>query len=95
MLVKEILYSFTCNCGLSTQILQNIRGNVPVFQMTWLLKVSVAGKTGKHDDRTPATLTPLNVTVNPTTLKSDEKLKFQLSGEPVTPSRSCACILFS
>ena len=40
------------------------------------------------DDRTPATLTPLNVTVNPSKLKSDEKLKFQLSGESVTPSRS-------
>ena len=41
------------------------------------------------DDRTPATLTPLNATVNPSKLKSDEKLKFQLSGESVTPSRSC------
>ena len=41
------------------------------------------------DDRTPATLTPLNVTVNPSKLKSDEKVKFQLSGESVTPSRSC------
>ena len=41
------------------------------------------------DDRTPATLTPLNVTVNPSKLKSDEKLKFQLSGESVTPSWSC------
>ena len=40
------------------------------------------------DDRTPATLTPLNVTVNPLKVKSDEKLKFQLSGESVTPSRS-------
>ena len=40
------------------------------------------------DDRTLATLTPLNVTVNPSKLKSDEKLKFQLSGESVTPSRS-------
>ena len=42
------------------------------------------------DDRTPATLTPLNVTVNPLNLKPDEKLKFQLSGESVTPSRSCS-----
>ena len=89
MLTSEILYSFTCNCSLRTQILQIIRGNLPVIQMTWLLKVSVADKTGKHEDRTPATLTPLNVTVNPTKLKSDEKLKFQLSGEPVTPSRNC------
>ena len=41
------------------------------------------------DDRTPATLPPLNVTINALKLKSDEKLKFQLSGESVTPSRSC------
>ena len=41
-----------------------------------------------HDDRTPPTATPLNVTVNPLKLKSDEKVKFQLSGELVTPSRS-------
>ena len=37
-------------------------------------------------DRTPARLSPLNVTVNESKLKSDEKLKFQLSGESVTPS---------
>ena len=41
------------------------------------------------DDWTPATLPPLNVTVNALKLKSDEKLKLQLSGESVTPSRSC------
>ena len=40
------------------------------------------------DDRTPATLPPLNATVNPLKPKSDEKLKFQVSGKSVTPSRS-------
>ena len=39
-------------------------------------------------DTTPAILTPLNVTANVLKVKSEEKVKFQLSGDSVTPSWS-------